>query len=70
MAPSARATRSRCAADFFGADRPVLATDFPHEIGAVFERAVSCITTKRPGPGDAGRVLSVNAEALFSWRDP
>jgi len=59
----------RCAADSFGAGRLVLGTDFPYETGAVFERAVSYITTSGLAPGDADRVLSVNAEALFSWRD-
>ena len=38
----------RCAADSFGADRLVLGTDFPYETGAVFERAVSYITTSGP----------------------
>ena len=46
----------------------VLGTDFPYETGAGFERVVSYITTSRLAPGDADRVLSVNAEALFSWR--
>jgi len=59
----------RCAVDSFGADRLVLGTDFPYETGAVFERAVSYITTSGLAPGDADRVLSVNAEALFGWRD-
>ena len=48
----------------------MLGTDFPYETGAGFERVVSYITTSRLAPGDADRVLSVNAEALFSWRDP
>ena len=59
----------RCAADSFGADRLVLGTDFPYETGAVFERAVSYITTSGRAPGDADRVLWVTAGALFSWRD-
>lgn len=57
-----------CAADSFGTGCLVLGTDFPYETGAVFERAVSYITTSGLAPGDAGRVLSVNAEALRSWR--
>jgi predicted TIM-barrel fold metal-dependent hydrolase len=69
-APSATATCPRCAADSFGADRLVLGTDFPYETGAVFERAVSYITTSGLAPGDADRVLSANAEALFGRRDP
>ena len=48
----------------------MLGTDFPYETGAVFERAVSYITTSGLAPGDADRVLSVNAEAPFRWRDP
>jgi len=60
----------RCAADSFGAGRLVLGTDFPYEVGAVFERAVSYITTSGLAPGDADRVLSANAEALFGRRDP
>jgi len=68
---SRAATRPRCTA------RPipsalaalVLGTDFPYETGAVFERVVSYITTSGLAPGGADRVLSVNAEALFSWRD-
>jgi hypothetical protein len=40
------------------------------ETSAVFERAVSYITTSGLAPGDGDRVLSGNAEALFSWRDP
>ena len=60
----------RCAADSFGPDRLVLGTDFPYETGAVFERAVSYITTSGLAPRDADRVLSVNAEALFGRRDP
>ena len=60
----------RCAADSFGAGRLVLGTDFPYEAGAVFERAVSYITTSGLAPGDADRVLSANAEALFGRRDP
>ena len=59
----------RCVADSFGADRLVLGTDFPYETGAVFERVVSYITTSGLAPGGADRVPSVNAEALFSWRD-
>ena len=59
----------RCAAETFGADRLVLGTDFPYETGAVFERAVSYITTVL-GPGNADRVLSANAQALFNRRDP
>jgi hypothetical protein len=47
----------------------VLGTDFPYETGAVFERVVSYITTSGLSPGGADRVLSVNAGALFSWRD-
>ena len=64
------ATRPRGAADYFGADRLVLGTDFAYETGAVFERAVSYVTTSGLAPGDADRVLSVNAEAHLSWRDP
>jgi aminocarboxymuconate-semialdehyde decarboxylase len=59
----------RCAVDSFGADRVVLGTDFPYETGTVFERAVSYITTSGLAPGDADRVLSSNAEALFGRRD-
>ena len=62
--------RVRRGAGSFGADRLVLGTDFPYATGAVFERAVGCITTSGPAPGDADRVLSVNAGALFSRRDP
>jgi aminocarboxymuconate-semialdehyde decarboxylase len=60
----------RCAADSFGAGRLVLGTDFPYEAGAVFERAVSYIITSGLAPGDADRVLSANAEALFGRLDP
>jgi aminocarboxymuconate-semialdehyde decarboxylase len=60
----------RCAADSFGADRLVLGTDFPYETGAVFERAVSYITSSGLAPGDADRVLSSNAKALFGQPDP
>ena len=56
----------RCAADSFGADRLVRGTDLPYQTGAVFERAVSSITASGLAPGGADRVLSVNAEALFS----
>jgi aminocarboxymuconate-semialdehyde decarboxylase len=59
----------RCAADSFGAGRLVLGTDFPYENGAVFERAVSYITSSGLAPGDADRVLYANAEALFGRRD-
>ena len=59
----------RCAADSFGADRLVFGTDFRYETGAVFERG-QLHHGQRPGPGDVDRVLSVNAEALISWRDP
>jgi hypothetical protein len=38
------------------------------ETSAVFERAVSYITASGP-PSGGDRVLSVNPEALFSWRD-
>jgi 6-methylsalicylate decarboxylase len=55
----------RCAADSLGADRLVLGTDFPYENGAVFERAVSYITTSGLAPGDADRALSANAQALL-----
>ena len=47
----------------------MLGTDFPYENGAIFERAVSYITTSGLAPGDADRVLSSNAEALFGRRD-
>jgi len=60
----------RCAADSFGAGRLVLGTDFPYENGAVFERAVSYITPSGLAPGDADRVLSANARALFGQPDP
>jgi len=60
----------RCAVDSFGADRLVLGTDFPYENRTVFERAVSYITNSGLAPGDADRVLSANAEALFGRRDP
>jgi aminocarboxymuconate-semialdehyde decarboxylase len=60
----------RCAADSFGADRLVLGTDFPYEHGAVFERAVSYITSSGLASGDPDRVLYANAEALFDRRDP
>jgi aminocarboxymuconate-semialdehyde decarboxylase len=59
----------RCAADSFGAGRLVPGTGFPYQTGAVFERAVSYITTSGRAPGDADRVLWVTAGALFSWRD-
>jgi hypothetical protein len=48
----------------------VLGTDFPYETGAVFERAVSYITSSGLAPGDADRVLSSNAKALFGQRNP
>jgi aminocarboxymuconate-semialdehyde decarboxylase len=60
----------RCAAGSFGADRLVLGTDFPYENGAVFERAVSYITTSGLAPADAARVLYANAEALFGLSGP
>jgi hypothetical protein len=40
----------RCAADSFGASRPVRGTGFPYETGAVVERAVSYITTSGLAP--------------------
>jgi hypothetical protein len=46
----------RCAADSFGVGRLALGTDFPYENGAVFERAVSYITSSGLTPGDADRV--------------
>ena len=55
----------RCAADSLGADRLVLGTDFPYQNGAAYERAVSYVTTSGLAPGDADRVLSVNAQALL-----
>ena len=55
----------RCAADSFGADRLVLGTDFPYENGAVFDRAVSYITTSGLAPADAESVLTSNAETLL-----
>ena len=55
----------RCAADSFGADRLVLGTDFPYQTGAVFERAVSYITSSGLAPREADRILTANAEALF-----
>ena len=48
----------------------MLGTDFPYETGAVFERAVSYITTSGLADAEADRVLSVNAEALFGRLDP
>ena len=60
----------RCAADSFGTDRLVLGTDFPYETGAVFERAVSYVTASGLAPGEADRVLTANAQALFNRRDP
>jgi 6-methylsalicylate decarboxylase len=60
----------RCAADCFGTDRLALGTDFPYETGAVFERAVSYITSSGLAPGDADRVVSSNAKALFGQPDP
>ena len=59
-----------CAADSFGAIRLVLGTEFPYQTGAVFERAVSSITASGLAPGDADRVLSANAQALFGRPDP
>jgi 6-methylsalicylate decarboxylase len=65
----ATATRQRCAADSLGADRLVLGTDFSYESAAVFERAVSYVTTSGLEPGDPDRVLSSNAQALFGLPD-
>jgi len=48
----------RCAAESFG-------TDFPYQTGAVFERAVSYITSSGLAPREADRILTANAEALF-----
>ena len=48
----------------------MLGTDFPYETGAVFKRAVSYITSSGLAPGDADRVLSANAQALFGQPDP
>jgi hypothetical protein len=58
----------RCAADSLGADRLVLGTDFPYQNAAAYERAVGYITTSGLASGDADRVLSANAEALFGPR--
>ena len=55
----------RCAAESFGADRLVPGTDFPYETGAVFECAVSYITTSGLAPADAESVLTSNAETLL-----
>jgi aminocarboxymuconate-semialdehyde decarboxylase len=57
------------AADSLGADRLVLGTDFPYQTGAAYERAVSYLTTSGLAPGDAGRMLSANAQALLGLRD-
>ena len=40
----------RCAADSFGAGRLVRGTGFPYETEAVFERAVSYLTTSGLAP--------------------
>jgi hypothetical protein len=61
---------ARYAAHSFGADRLVLGTDSRTRPEPSFERAVSYITTSGLVPGDADCMLSVNVEALFSWRDP
>ena len=55
----------RCAADSPGADRLVLGTDFPYENGAVFDRAITYITTSGLTPGDADCILSTNTQALL-----
>jgi len=55
----------RCAADSLGAGRLVLGTDFPYQSGAAYEHAVGYISTSGLPPGDADRVLSVNAQALL-----
>jgi len=59
----------RCAADSLGAGRLVLGTDFPYQNAAAYERAVSYITTSGLAPGDAGRILSANAQALLGVGD-
>jgi len=60
-----------------GAESPLIAhstTTFPRILtvvsGELSQSRGQLHHDQRPGPGDADRVLSVNAEALFSWRDP
>jgi aminocarboxymuconate-semialdehyde decarboxylase len=60
----------RCAADSLGADRLVLGTDFPYQSGAAYQRAVSYLTASGLPPGDAGNMLSANAQALLGLTAP
>jgi len=60
----------RCAADSLGADRLVLGTDFPYQSGAAYQRAVSYLTTSGLPPGDAGNILSANAQTLLGLTAP
>ncbi|MFJ8028489.1 amidohydrolase family protein [Streptomyces sp. NPDC096311] len=58
------------AAASFGADRLVLGTDFPHEDGEVFLRAVDHIAGSGLTPEEATMILDTNAANLLSLSAP
>ncbi len=51
----------RAAVDSMGADRICLGTDFPYEAGVLFDHAIQYISHSDLKPGDAEKILDLNA---------
>ena len=60
----------RCACDSFGADRLLLGTDFPYEVGAQFQRAIDYIHDSGLPPSTVTKILDVNAPAVLGVAKP
>ncbi|MBH1935794.1 amidohydrolase [Streptomyces sp. AV19] len=58
------------AVESLGADRIVLGTDFPYENGDLFRTAVAYIQDSGLPPGQAAKILDVNAPALLGLTVP
>lgn len=55
----------RCAIESFGADRLVLGTDFPYEVGDIFVRAIDYISASGIPAREAKAIMEGNPMALL-----
>lgn len=55
----------RCACEAFGPDRLVLGSDYPYEVGEVFQRCVDYVKDVGLSADQATAILDRNAQALF-----
>jgi aminocarboxymuconate-semialdehyde decarboxylase len=60
----------RCACDSFGADRLMLGTDYPYEVGALFQRAIEYVNNAGLPPSDVTKILDTTAPTLLGLAEP